>query len=75
MFWWGHYARHLNAINVGWVSAKTLVSSIGAGLIAHDSAMLPKHSSEDLGHGIHRTVLLAMLWVLAVHAAFAFFEF
>ncbi len=74
-FWWGHYARHLTWINVRWMLAKTVVSAVGAALIAHDAAMLPKQSARDLGHGIHRTVLFAMFWVLAVHAVFAFFEF
>ncbi len=74
-FWWGHYTRHLTIPNLTWVMAKTVVSAVGAALIAHDAAMLPKRGSRDLGHGIHRTVLFAMFWVLAVHAGFSFFEF
>jgi ABC-type multidrug transport system ATPase subunit/ABC-type transporter Mla maintaining outer membrane lipid asymmetry permease subunit MlaE len=58
-----------------WLLAKTLVCSAGPALLAYHLAARPKLSSRDVSRGITSVILWSTLFVLAVHFAFAFWEF
>jgi ABC-type lipoprotein export system ATPase subunit/ABC-type transporter Mla maintaining outer membrane lipid asymmetry permease subunit MlaE len=59
----------------GWWLSKVVLCGWGSSQIAYGIGSLPKRSSEEVSRSITRTVLLATLWVLVVHFAYAFVEF
>jgi ABC-type transporter Mla maintaining outer membrane lipid asymmetry permease subunit MlaE len=59
----------------GWLAAKTLCCAAGIALVAYERGRRDKHSTRDVSAGITSTILWSTLYVLAVHFAFAFFEF
>jgi len=68
------FVRELDGEVVLWVLAKTAVSAIGVAAVAFRVGVQPKRAPELVVKGIHRTLLRALLLVLAVHALFAFLE-
>jgi ABC-type transporter Mla maintaining outer membrane lipid asymmetry permease subunit MlaE len=58
-----------------WLAAKVLLCGLGVGAIAYHQGMRPKHSAVDVNRGITSTIIWGTLFVLAVHFAFAFWEF
>ncbi len=74
--WFGRaYASQVEASDLGWVAAKAAASALAVAAAAWRMGAGPKADSGAVVRGIHRTLLLALLLVLAVHAAFAFLEF
>ncbi len=71
----GAFIKELDGDVWLWVLAKTAVSAVGVAAVAFRVGMQPKRSPEQVVKGIHRTLLRALLLVLAVHAVFAFLEF
>ncbi len=69
------FTRELDGEIVLWVLAKTAVSAVGVAAVAYRIGIQPKRAPEQVVRGIHRTLLRALLLVLAVHALFAFLEF
>ena len=69
------FVRELDGGVVLWVLCKTAVSAVGVAAVAFRVGTQPKRSPELVVKGIHRTLLRALLLVLAVHALFAFLEF
>ena len=69
------FIRELDGEVVLWVLAKTAVSAIGVAAVAFRVGVQPKRAPELVVKGIHRTLLRALLLVLAVHALFAFLEY
>jgi len=61
--------------DLGWIAAKVGVSALGVALVAFRIGTETKRVPEQVVKGIHRTLLAALLLVLAVHATFAFLEF
>jgi ABC-type multidrug transport system ATPase subunit/ABC-type transporter Mla maintaining outer membrane lipid asymmetry permease subunit MlaE len=80
-FWDTHFHRELivpGALlyrGTGWLLGKLLLCAAGTATIAYSFGSKPKHSGRDVSSGITATILCATLFVLAVHCAFAFFEF
>ena len=80
-FWMLHYHRGMDVPGyvwwrgAGWLLAKLLVSGFGIGAIAYGIGRQPKYSTTDVSRAVTRTILWATLFALAVHFAFAFFEF
>jgi ABC-type transporter Mla maintaining outer membrane lipid asymmetry ATPase subunit MlaF/ABC-type transporter Mla maintaining outer membrane lipid asymmetry permease subunit MlaE len=80
-FWQLHFHRELIVpdrwfyAGTGWLLAKTTVCAAGIALIAYARGARPKDSSSAVSQGVTSTILWATLYVLAVHFAFAFFEF
>lgn len=80
-FWSLHFHRRLIVPNewlfegTWWLVAKTVLCSIGPALLAYHLGARPKLSSRDVSRGITSTILWSTLFVLAVHFAFAFWEF
>ena len=54
---------------------EVVVCSAGPALLAYHLAARPKLSSRDVSRGITSVILWSTLFVLAVHFAFAFWEF
>ncbi|MDJ0522293.1 MAG: ABC transporter permease [Planctomycetota bacterium] len=69
------FVKELDGEIVLWVLAKTAVSAVGVAAVAYRIGTQPKREPEEVIRGIHRTLLRALLLVLAVHAVFAFLEF
>jgi ABC-type multidrug transport system ATPase subunit len=69
------FAREIGAGDLLWIAAKVSVAALAVALVAFRSGVSPKRAPEEVLRGIHRTLLLGLLLVLAVHAAFAFLEF
>ena len=69
------FRRELDGEVWFWVLAKTAVSAVGVAAVAYRVGTQPKRSPVLVIKGIHRTLLRALLLVLAVHALFAFLEF
>jgi len=59
----------------GWLLAKLLCCAAGIGLCAYLVGMRPKRSGRDVSASITLNILLAPIFVLLVHLAFALFEF
>lgn len=80
-FWNLHFHRRLIVPNewlfagTWWLVAKTVLCSLGPALLAYHLGAGPKLSSRDVSRGITATILWSTLLVLAVHFAFAFWEF
>ncbi len=80
-FWMLHYHRGMDVPGyvwwrgTGWLLAKLLVSAFGIAAIAYRIGRQPKYSTTDVSRAVTRTILWATLFALAVHFAFAFFEF
>lgn len=80
-FWNLHFHRRLIVPNewmfagTWWLVAKTVLCSLGPALLAYHLGAGPKLSSRDVSRGITATILWSTLFVLAVHFAFAFWEF
>ena len=80
-FWAVHYHRGLNHVGhqlwrgTDWWMAKALLSGFGIAAIAYFIGRRPKYSSSDVSRSVTQTILWATLFALAVHFAFAFFEF
>lgn len=86
VFLWQHpgwsslYARAawssaLDGATVGWIAAKVGTAALAVALTAYRVGTAPKRAPEEVLAGIHRTLLVGLLLVLAVHAGFAFAEF
>jgi hypothetical protein len=86
VFLWQHpgwsalYARtawsaSLNGTDALWIAAKVGTAALAVALTAYRIGMAEKRAPEDVLAGIHRTLLVGLLLVLAVHTAFAFAEF
>lgn len=58
-----------------WLIAKTLCCAAGIAAVSYYQAARPKHSAAHVSAAVTRSILWGTLWVLAVHFAFAFFEF
>lgn len=69
------YVREVEWSDARWLLAKVGVSALGVALVAFRTGTSPKHEPGQVVKGIHRTLLRALLLVLAVHAFFAFLEF
>lgn len=80
-FWMLHYHRGMDVPGyvwwrgTGWLMAKLLVSGFGIAVISYRIGRQPKYSTTDVSRSVTRTILWATLFALAVHFAFAFFEF
>jgi ABC-type polar amino acid transport system ATPase subunit/ABC-type transporter Mla maintaining outer membrane lipid asymmetry permease subunit MlaE len=80
-FWMLHYHRGMDVPGyvwwrgTGWLLAKLLVSAFGIAAISYRIGHQPKYSTTDVSRAVPRTILWATLFALAVHFAFAFFEF
>jgi ABC-type multidrug transport system ATPase subunit/ABC-type transporter Mla maintaining outer membrane lipid asymmetry permease subunit MlaE len=80
-FWHAHFHRDLIVpgqllyYGTGWLLAKVLLCGLGTGSIAYHIGVRPKSSGVEVSRGITSTIIWATLFVLAVHFAFAFFEF
>ena len=80
-FWMLHYHRGMDVPGyvwwrgTGWLLAKLLVSAFGIAAISYRIGHQPKYSTTDVSRAVTRTILWATLFALAVHFAFAFFEF
>lgn len=80
-FWHQYFHRNLESpevfyyIGTWWVLSKILICGLGTGLIAYVIGRSPKLSSNDVSNSVTRTTLYSTIFVLAVHFAFAFFEF
>ncbi len=75
LYAWRAWFQGLDATDALWVAAKTGTSSLFVALTAYRFATRPKRGPEDVLAGIHRTLLVGLILVLAAHAAFAFLEF
>ena len=86
VFLWQHpgwsslYARSawgvgLRPVDVVWIAAKVGTAALAVALTAYRVGTAPKRAPEEVLAGIHRTLLVGLLLVLAVHTAFAFAEF
>ena len=69
------FGKELDGSVFVWILAKVGVSALGVAAVAYRIGTAPKRAPEQVVKGIHRTLLRALLLVLAVHAAFAFLEF
>jgi ABC-type transporter Mla maintaining outer membrane lipid asymmetry permease subunit MlaE len=69
------YARELAPSDVLWLLAKCGACALAVSAVAWRVGAAPKRAPEEVVRGIHRTLLRALLLVLAIHAAFAFAEF
>jgi energy-coupling factor transporter ATP-binding protein EcfA2 len=69
------WAASLRPEDVLWIAAKVGASALAVALTAYRVGTAPKRAPEHVLLGIHRTLLLGLILVLAVHAAFAFVEF
>jgi ABC-type transporter Mla maintaining outer membrane lipid asymmetry ATPase subunit MlaF len=69
------FLREIHQDALLWVLAKVAVSAVGVAAVAYRVGTAPKRSPSLVVHGIHRTLLRALLLVLGVHAVFAFLEF
>ena len=80
-FWMLHYHRqmvepgHFWWLGTGWLMAKLLISGFGIAVISYQIGRQPKYSTTDVSRSVTQTILWATLFALAVHFAFAFFEF
>jgi ABC-type transporter Mla maintaining outer membrane lipid asymmetry ATPase subunit MlaF/ABC-type transporter Mla maintaining outer membrane lipid asymmetry permease subunit MlaE len=80
-FWDLHYHHTLRDAGTyfwagtGWVLAKVGLCGLGTAVIAYRLGDAPKLSPSDVSRSITRTVLVATIFVLLVHFAFAFVEF
>jgi len=71
----GAFIKELDGDVVLWILAKTAVSAVGVAAVAFRVGTQPKRTPEEVVRGLHRTLLRALLLVMAVHALFAFLEF
>ena len=62
-------------VGTGLVLAKCWISTLGTGAIAYHLAAVPKESVRDVNRTIAHAIIGATLWVIVIHAAFAFGEF
>lgn len=69
------YLQEVDTGDVGWVLVKVAASAVAVALTAFRVGLSPKPGPGDVVKGIHRTLLRALLYVLAIHAAVAFVEF
>gem|GEM_PF-4346857 len=75
LYAWRAWFQGLEAQDALWAAAKTGTSSLLVALTAYRFATRPKRGPEDVLAGIHHTLLVGLILVLATHAAFAFLEF
>lgn len=68
------YVREVPGEAIGWAAAKVGVSALGVAVVAWRVGSAPKRRPEQVIHGVHATLLHALLLVVAIHAAFAFLE-
>jgi ABC-type transporter Mla maintaining outer membrane lipid asymmetry ATPase subunit MlaF/ABC-type transporter Mla maintaining outer membrane lipid asymmetry permease subunit MlaE len=80
--YWGHYYHSALKVDNGWIFdgfkwwlAKTTLCGLGTAEIAYHLGASPKGSTREVSQAITRTVLVATIYVLLVHFAFAFVEF
>lgn len=80
-FWQQFFHRELDQADswyyrgTEWVIWKVLICGLGIGGIAYAIGEKTKLSANDVSISVTRTTLYATIFVLAVHFAFAFFEF
>ena len=75
LYAWRAWFHGLDAEDALWAAAKTGTAALLVALTAYRCATRPKRGPEDVLAGIHRTLLIGLILVLATHAAFAFLEF
>jgi ABC-type lipoprotein export system ATPase subunit/ABC-type transporter Mla maintaining outer membrane lipid asymmetry permease subunit MlaE len=68
------WVREIPASAIAWAAAKVGVSALGVAVVAYRVGIAPKRRPEQVIHGIHATLLRALLLVVAIHAVFAFVE-
>ena len=69
------WAHALHREDVLWIAGKVGASALVVALTAYRVGTAPKRAPEEVLGGIHRTLLVGLILVLAVHAVFAFVEF
>jgi ABC-type transporter Mla maintaining outer membrane lipid asymmetry permease subunit MlaE len=69
--WW----KEVHLQDLPWLAAKVGISALAVAAAAFGIGTAPKRMPEEVVRGIHRTLLVGLLLVLAVHAGFAFLEF
>jgi ABC-type multidrug transport system ATPase subunit/ABC-type transporter Mla maintaining outer membrane lipid asymmetry permease subunit MlaE len=80
-YWDGNFHRDLRIPGevlyrgTAWLAAKLCLSGLGVGSIAYHVGIRQKSSGVEVSRGITTTIILATLFVLLVHFAFAFLEF
>ena len=80
-FWDQNFHRGLEMIGqfsyrgFGWLIAKLLCCGVGIAIISYYQGRKPKYSTTDVSRSVTSTILWATLFALAVHFAFALFEY
>lgn len=80
-FWETHFHRNLLIPGqffyrgTSWLLLKVLTCGVGIGAISYNVGMRRKSSGVEVSRDITNTIIIATLYVLVVHFAFAFFEF
>ncbi|MCU0725043.1 MAG: ABC transporter permease, partial [Planctomycetes bacterium] len=78
--WSGMFDRFLDGESIlptgwGYVLGKELAAAFGTAAIAYHEGARPKRSPEEVASAITKTVIRATVLTLAIHTAFALFEF
>jgi ABC-type multidrug transport system ATPase subunit len=80
-FWHYHFHTQLRVLGYTfyfgseWLISKLLCCGLAIGMVSYYQGISPKFSTTDVSRGVTRTILWSTLLVLAIHFAFAFFEF
>ena len=80
-FWHYHFHRRLHELDnwfyagTDWLMLKLTCCALGIGMIAYFRGRTPKYSSYDVSQSVTSTILWSTLYVLAIHFAFAFWEY
>ena len=69
------WTKELAWTDLLWVAAKVGLSAVAVAAVAFRAGIDPKREPEQVVAGIHATLLRGLLFVLVIHAAFAFLEF
>lgn len=80
-FWHYHFHRRLHEMGhwfyagTDWLMLKLTCCAVGVAMIAYYRGRTPKYSSYDVSQSVTSTILWSTLYVLAIHFAFAFWEY
>lgn len=69
------WTKELAWTDLLWVAAKVGLSAVAVAAVAFRAGIEPKRKPEQVVAGIHATLLRGLLFVLVIHAIFAFLEF
>jgi ABC-type transporter Mla maintaining outer membrane lipid asymmetry permease subunit MlaE len=72
---WRAFGHAVEAVDLLWVAGKCGLAALLVAVTAYRAATSPKRSPADVLAGLHRTLLVGLVLVLATHAACAFLEF